>query len=121
MEMGNATRDFIKYRVFQVRLASSATSWYRQLKRALILSYKKLRKAFINQFFAHHDSERPSTHLLTLKQRERESLREYVSRCKEENIKVADCSDDTVSSTFIAGLADPLFKKSIGRNPMTLY
>ncbi|XP_058075807.1 uncharacterized protein LOC131224301 [Magnolia sinica] len=62
-------------------------------------------------------SRKPSTHLLTLRQRSGESLKDYISRFNEEALQVDDYSNKMTLSAMINGLKEGRFLFSIGKNP----
>ncbi|XP_022152854.1 uncharacterized protein LOC111020479 [Momordica charantia] len=101
-----AATDAIKCCAFQIALTGSARLWYRRLPARLISTYSQLRKEFISQFSSRHYDRKTPTHLATIRQKEGETLREYVTRFPEEQLKVAHCSDDSAMCYFLTGLAD---------------
>ncbi|XP_022157897.1 uncharacterized protein LOC111024503 [Momordica charantia] len=79
-----AATDAIKCSAFQIALTGSARLWYRRLPARSISTYSQLRKEFISQFFSRHYDRKTATHLATIRQKEGETLREYVTRFQEE-------------------------------------
>ncbi|XP_022151719.1 uncharacterized protein LOC111019634 [Momordica charantia] len=101
-----AATDAIKCRDFQIALTGSARLWYRRLPARSISTYSQLRKEFIIQFSSRHYDRKTATHLTTIRQKEGETLREYVTRFQEEQLKVAHCSDHSAMCYFLTTLAD---------------
>ncbi|XP_022153957.1 uncharacterized protein LOC111021344 [Momordica charantia] len=109
-----AATDAIKCRAFQIALTSSARLWYRRLPARSISTYSQLRKEIISQFSSRHYDRKTATHLATIRQKEGETLREYVTRFQEEQLKVAHCSDDSAMCYFLTGLADETLTVKLG-------
>ncbi|XP_022159250.1 uncharacterized protein LOC111025663 [Momordica charantia] len=109
-----AATDAIKCRAFQIALTDSARLWYRRLPARSISTYSQLRKEFISQFSSRHYDRKTATHLATIRQKEGETLREYVTRFLEEQLKVAHCSDDSAMCYFLTGLADENLTVKLG-------
>ncbi|XP_022159079.1 uncharacterized protein LOC111025521 [Momordica charantia] len=86
-----AATDAIKCRAFQIALTGSARLWYRRLP-----------------------ARKTATHLATIRQKEGETLKEYVTRFQEEQLKVAHCSDDSAMCYFLTGLADETLTVKLG-------
>lgn len=115
------TSDALKCRACNISLVETPRNWYRQLTLGSISNFKKLKRTCITQFSARHDSKRPSTHLLTICQRENETLNEYVGRFKAEQIDMAYCSYDTVLSAFIAVFCHKALILSLEKKPTTSF
>ncbi|XP_022158303.1 uncharacterized protein LOC111024817 [Momordica charantia] len=109
-----AATDAIKCRAFQIAFTGSARLWYRRLPARSISTYSQLRKEFISQFSSRHYDRKTATHLATIRQKEGETLREYVTRFQEEYLKVVHCSDDSDMCYFLTGLADETLTIKLG-------
>ncbi|XP_022159327.1 uncharacterized protein LOC111025738 [Momordica charantia] len=109
-----AATDAIKYRAFQIALTSSARLWYRRLPARSISTYSQLRKEFNSQFSSRHYERKTATHLATIRQKERETLREYVTWFQEEQLKVAHYSDDSALCYFLTDLVDETLTVKLG-------
>ncbi|XP_022155971.1 uncharacterized protein LOC111022955 [Momordica charantia] len=94
-----AMSDAIKCRAIPIALTGSARLWYRRLLARLISTYSQLRKEFISQFSFRHYDRKTATHLATIQQKEGETLREYVTRFQEEQLKVK--LGEEAPSTFV--------------------
>ncbi|XP_022158414.1 uncharacterized protein LOC111024904 [Momordica charantia] len=116
-----AATDAIKCRAFQIALTGSARLWYRRLPARSISTYSQLRKEFISQFSSWHYDRKTATHLATIRQKERETLREYVTRFQEEQLKVAHCSDDSAMCYFLTSLADETLTVKLGEEAPTTF
>ncbi|XP_058111121.1 uncharacterized protein LOC131254132 [Magnolia sinica] len=106
-------------RAFFITLTGVARSWYQQLKPRSIGTFAELSRAFLTQFIVGKKSRKPSIHLLTLKQKSGESLKDYISRFNEEVLHVDDYSDKITLTAIISRLKDERFIFLIGKNPLT--
>ncbi|XP_058111727.1 uncharacterized protein LOC131255049 [Magnolia sinica] len=104
-------------RGFSITLTGSARSWYRQLKPNSIDSFAKLSKLFLTQFISGKKSRKSNTHLFTIKQCPKESLKDYIAHFNEEALQVEDYDDKMVLSTVFSGLREGKFTFSIRKNP----
>ncbi|XP_058202888.1 uncharacterized protein LOC131317346 [Rhododendron vialii] len=73
-------RDEVMCRTFPVTLKGSARAWFNKLPPGSIHSFKELSTSFVSYFIARQCYGKPATHLLTVKQRRWESLRDYTTR-----------------------------------------
>ncbi|XP_058092531.1 uncharacterized protein LOC131238977 [Magnolia sinica] len=69
-----------------------------------ISTFAELSRSFPTHFIFDKKSRKPSTHLLTLKQRSGESLKDYISLFNEEALQVDDYLDKMTLSMMISGL-----------------
>ncbi|XP_022156088.1 uncharacterized protein LOC111023060 [Momordica charantia] len=116
-----AATDAIKCRAFQIALTGSARLWYRRLPARSISTYSQLRKEFISQFFSRHYDRKTTTHLATIRQKEGKTLKEYITRFQEEQLKVVHCSDDSSMCYFLTGLADETPTVKLGEEALATF
>ncbi|MGV7953810.1 hypothetical protein PJO47_29550, partial [Mycobacterium kansasii] len=62
-------------------------------------------------------SRKLNTHLLTIKQGPKESLKDYIARFNEEALLVEDYDDKMTLAAVLSGLKEGRFTFSIGKNP----
>ncbi|XP_022159160.1 uncharacterized protein LOC111025585 [Momordica charantia] len=62
-----------------------------------------------------------ATHLATIRQKEGETLREYVTRFQEEQLKVTHCSDDSAMCYFLTTLADETLTVKLGEEAPSTF
>ena len=67
-------------------------------------NFEQLSNAFLRHFIRGQRPKRPTDHLLTIRQRERENLRSYVKRFTWETLEVDEANDKVQLTTFKAGL-----------------
>ena len=109
-------QDPVRCRAFTITLKGPALN---RILLSSISSFRELSIAFVSHFIGARTYRKLSYHLLTIKQRSRESLRSYAQRFNAESLKV-DIPDEKFSITaFIARLGvqlkDLMF--SISKNP----
>ena len=83
-----AVPEEIMCRAFPMGLRGSARVWFNKLESESIGSFGQLSGAFIDHFIGSQRRGRPPTHLLSVKQMERESLRAFVHHFNEEAMKM---------------------------------
>ncbi|XP_058099835.1 uncharacterized protein LOC131244208 [Magnolia sinica] len=66
-------------RAFSIILPGSARNWYRQLKPKSISSFSELSRMFLTQIVSSKKSQKPTMHLFTLKQGNKEPLKDYIA------------------------------------------
>ncbi|XP_058106610.1 uncharacterized protein LOC131249880 [Magnolia sinica] len=108
--------DAMMCRGFSITLTGSARSWYRQLKPNSIGSFVELNRLFFIQFISGKKSRKLNTHLFTIKQEPKESLKDYIVRFNEEVLQVEDYDDKMALSVVFGGLKERSFTFSIGKN-----
>ena len=57
--------------------------------------------------------------MLTVRQQERESLRDYVKRFNKAVLEIDEADDQVIMTTFLAGLNNPVLIFSLGKTPPT--
>ena len=67
-------------------------------------------------FIGHQHHKRPTSYLLTVKQQEGETLREYVKRFNKAVLEI----EQVIMTTFQAGLNNPDLVFSLGKTPPTV-
>ena len=71
--------DEILCRSFPTTLKGVAKEWFTRLPTSSIDNFKQLGSSFLHHFVGRQRLKRPTDHLLTIRQGEKESLRSYVS------------------------------------------
>ncbi|XP_058071174.1 uncharacterized protein LOC131220233 [Magnolia sinica] len=107
MQIQTAT-DEMMCRGFSITLTGSARSWYRQLKPNSVGSFAEPSRLFLTQFISGKKSRKLTTHLFTIKQGLKESLKD---------LQVKDYDDKMALSAMFSGLKEGKFTFSIGKNP----
>lgn len=67
-------------RVFPIISKGSALIWFKKIKPATVTTFTQLSKLFVSHYIGAQRQRRPAAHLLTVKQKKKETLQEYVRR-----------------------------------------
>ncbi|XP_023900819.1 uncharacterized protein LOC112012667 [Quercus suber] len=109
--------DEILCRSFPTTFKRAAREWFTKLSTSSIDNFKQLSNAFLRHFIGGQRPKRPTDHLLTIKQAEKETLRSYVKRFTRETLEVDEADDKVQLTTFKAGLRSREFVASLAKNP----
>ncbi|XP_030922916.1 uncharacterized protein LOC115949778 [Quercus lobata] len=102
---------------FPTTLKGAAREWFTKLPTSSIDSFEQLSNAFLSHFVGRQRPKRPTDYLLTIKQREKETLRSYVKLFTWETLEVDEADDKMKLTTFKAGLKSREFVVSLAKNP----
>ena len=75
-------QDPVRCRVFAITLKGSTLAWFNRLPSASVLSFKELSIAFVSHFIGARTYQKPSYHLLTVKQCKTREIPIYGKRAK---------------------------------------
>ncbi|XP_058080621.1 uncharacterized protein LOC131228771 [Magnolia sinica] len=78
-------------------------------------SARKLSRLFLTQFISGKKSRKLTTHLFTIKQGPKDSLKDFIARFNEEALQVEDYDDKMTLSAMFNGLKEGKFTFSIGK------
>ena len=113
--------DKILCRSFPTPLKGAAREWFTKLPKSSIDSFEQLSNAFLRHFVSGQRPKRPANHLLTIRQREKETLRSYMKRFTQETLEVDEADNKVQLTTFKAGLKSRDFVVSLVKNlPKTM-
>jgi hypothetical protein len=90
--------------VFPLTLKDNVRDRFGRLPPNSIDNFDNLRKMFISQFIAGRKRKKPSTYLFTLKQRQTESLGDFIIRFNHEKLTVDDPKEDLVFDALLNGI-----------------
>lgn len=79
----------------------------------------QLSKQFISHYIGAQRQRRSAAHLLTVRQRREETLREYVSRFNKETLTVDDLDDKVSVTAFMSGIQPGKLLFSLAKRPPT--
>ncbi|KAH7850919.1 hypothetical protein Vadar_004634 [Vaccinium darrowii] len=102
--MLQAVPDEIMCRAFPVTLKGSARMWFNKLEPQSISNFKQLSQSFVSYFIAGQKYSKPSTCLFSIRQDQRETLRDYTTRFTKESMQVEAMEDQVSIAAYIAGL-----------------
>ena len=114
------TPNEVIHRSFPTTLKGVTREWFSKLPAASIDNFEQLSDSFVHHFIGGQRHKRLTFYLLTIKQQEGETLREYVD-CFNKVVLEIDKGDDQVKMmTFRAGLVNPDLVFSLGKTTPTL-
>ena len=87
------TPDKVICRSFPATLRGAARVWFNKLPVSSIANFEQLSDSFIHHFIGGQHHKRPTSYLLTVRQQERESLRDYVKRFNKAVLEIDEADD----------------------------
>src|SRR5204863_9669468 len=102
---------------FPTTLKKAAREWYNNLSTGSINSFRDLSRSFRNQFSASKRRKKNPAQLLTIIQKEDETLRSYVNRFNLGKLEIGDCSEDVAIAAFTNGVKDKDLVRSLYERP----
>ncbi|GKB99069.1 reverse transcriptase domain-containing protein [Tanacetum coccineum] len=108
-------------RFFHITLCGAARFWYDNLVLGSIDDFHQLRSKFRANFLQQRRFQKTQAEILGIRQRSKESLKDYLARFSKETLHMTDCSDGMMTGAFISGLrSGRLFKDLIAQPPLSL-
>ena len=108
-------------RAFPTTLKGPARIWFSRLTPNSINTFKELNAQFTSHFIGGHRYKRYTACLISIKQREDETLTSYITRFNKEALSIDEANDKILVATFINGLRKGKFLFSLYRNdPKTM-
>lgn len=90
---------------FPLILKGMTRGWFRNLQASSITSFEKICRQFLMQFMASRRRRQPTAYLLTLKQREEESLKTYLTWFNKEHLMADDKTKKNIMLVaFLGGI-----------------
>lgn len=113
--------DEIMYRDFPTTLKGAARIWFSQLTPNSISTFKELSAQFTAHFIGGHRYKKSTACLMSIKQRENETLRSYISRFNKEALSINKVNDKILVAAFTNELRKGKFLFSLYKNdPKTM-
>ena len=110
--------DGIICRAFPTTLKGAARIWFSQLTPNSISTFKKLSIQFTAHFIRGHRYKKSTACLMSIKQREDETLRSYISRFNKEALSTNKAGDKILVTAFTNGLQKGKFLFSLYKNDL---
>ncbi|XP_030924959.1 uncharacterized protein LOC115951993 [Quercus lobata] len=102
-------------------LKGAARIWFSRLTSNSISTFKELNAQFIAHFIGGHRYKKSTACLMSIKQREEETLRSYISRFNKEALSIDEVDDKILVTAFTNGLKKGKFLFSLYKNdPKTM-
>ncbi|XP_071907805.1 uncharacterized protein [Coffea arabica] len=113
--------DEVRCKTFSMFLKGKARLWFQGLKPGSIRSFPELARQFAAQFVSSKVYARNATHLMSIRQRPDESLRNFMTRFNAESLQVRDKDEKVVMAAFTNGLrVEELFYDLAKKPPVNL-
>nr|XP_023882027.1 uncharacterized protein LOC111994388 [Quercus suber] len=113
------TLDEVIYRSFPATFRGAVRVWFSKLPASSIENFEQLSDSFVCHFISRQRHKRPTFYLLTVRQQEGESLRDYVNRFNKAVLEIDEADDQVIMTTFQARLNNPDFIFLLGKTPPT--
>ena len=111
----------IMCRVFPTTVKGPARIWFSRLTSNSVNIFKELSAQFTSHFIGGHRYKRSTTCLMSIKQREDETLRSYTTWFNKEALSIDEADDKILVAAFINGLRKGKFLFSLYKNdPKTM-
>ena len=113
--------DEIMCRAFPTTLKGPARIWFSQLTPNSISTFKELSTQFTSHFIGGHKYKKSTACLMSIKQREDETLRSYITRFNNEALSINETDDKILVVAFTNELQKGKFLFSLyKKNPKTM-
>ena len=113
--------DEIMCRAFPMTLKGAARIWFSRLTPNSVSTFKELSAQFTAHFIGGHRYKKSTACLMSIKQREDETLRSYISRFNKEAHSIDEADDKILVAAFTNGLRKGKFLFSLYKNdPKTM-
>ncbi|XP_027075706.1 uncharacterized protein [Coffea arabica] len=109
--------DEVRCKTFPMFLKGKARLWFQGLKPGSIRSFPELARQFAAQFVSSNVYARNATHLMSIRQRPDESLRNFMTRFNAESLQVRDKDEKVVMAAFTNGLRVEELFYDLAKNP----
>ena len=111
----------IMCRAFPTTLKGAARIWFNRLMPNSINTFKELSAQFTTHFIGGHRYKKSTACLVSIKQREDETLRSYIARFNKEALSIDEANDKILVAAFTNGLRKGKFLFSLYKNdPKTM-
>ena len=81
--------------------------WFSKLLAAPIANFEQLRDPFVYHFIKGQLHKWPTLYLLTVKQQDGETLKDYVKHFNKAVLEIDKAGDQVIMMTFLVGLNNP--------------
>nr|XP_023891218.1 uncharacterized protein LOC112003265 [Quercus suber] len=105
-------------RAFPTTLKGAARIWFSCLTPGSISTFKELSAQFTAHFIGGHRYKTSTAYLMSIKQREDETLRSYISRFNKEALSIDKADDKILVAAFTNGLQKGKFLFSLYKNDL---
>ncbi|KAL0428135.1 UNVERIFIED_CONTAM: hypothetical protein Slati_2988300 [Sesamum latifolium] len=111
-----AASIYQRHQVSSLRtFARAVQQWFNQLPPAVIGSFREFCSLFLHQFASSREHRKTELSLFSIRQKEGESLKEYLQRFNTAALEVPSATQEVKASAFAQGLMDGDFFKSLAK------
>ena len=111
----------IMCKAFLTTLKGPTRVWFSKIPLNNVGSFEELSKLFVNNFIGGQRHKRSSSNLLTIEQRENESLRSFITCFNREALTIDEINDKLLLAAFHNGVSSDLFiHKLYDQEPQTM-
>ncbi|XP_071932910.1 uncharacterized protein [Coffea arabica] len=96
--------DEVRCKTFPMFLKGKARLWFQGLAPGSIRNFPELARQFAAQFVSSKTYAKNATHLMSIRQRPDESLRNFMTRFNAESLQVRDKNEKVVMAAFMNGI-----------------
>ncbi|XP_021855378.2 uncharacterized protein [Spinacia oleracea] len=111
--------DAMWCKVFPSTLLVVTASWYKGIEAHSIYSFRQLQAAFLSRFVSKQKRKKSSGELMSFAQRDREPLRDYLTRFNNESITIPNLQQEVAVLALMRGMQECEFKKYLSRKSYT--
>ncbi|XP_071909730.1 uncharacterized protein [Coffea arabica] len=109
--------DEIRCKTFPMFLKGKARLWFQGLAPRSIRNFPELARQFVARFVSSKTYSKNATHLMAIRQRPDESLRNFMTRFNTESLQVRDKDEKVVMAAFVNGLRIEEFFYKLAEEP----
>ncbi|GKV15561.1 hypothetical protein SLEP1_g26343 [Rubroshorea leprosula] len=120
MQAQNAS-DALMCKIFPSTLHGNARTWYCSLPTRSISSYSEMASTFATKFSNRRLIRKTTSELMRVKQRDGESLKNYMSRFNDAVLEVSSFDQAVGIAAVISGLSHERFRDSLIKNTATTF
>ncbi|GKV25969.1 hypothetical protein SLEP1_g35338 [Rubroshorea leprosula] len=113
--------DTLMCKIFPSTLRGNARTWYYSIPLRSISSYTEMASAFATKFSNRRLVRKTTSELMRVKQRDGESLKNYMSRFNDAVLEVSSFDQAVGIAAVISGLKHDRFRDSLIKHPATTF
>ncbi|XP_010677838.1 uncharacterized protein LOC104893428 [Beta vulgaris subsp. vulgaris] len=112
--------DSVWCKVFPSTLVGLGQTWFKSIPPATVFDFRQLTSMFVTHFVSNKRREETTGELMSIKQGETESLRDYMGRFNAEAVTIPTLQQEVVVLALMTGLREGTpFRSYLGRKKMT--
>nr|XP_027072020.1 uncharacterized protein LOC113696835 [Coffea arabica] len=113
--------DAFRCKTFPMFLKGKARLWFQGLAPGSIRSFTELARQFASQFVSSKTYSKNAAHLMAIRQKPDESLKNFMTRFNTESLQIRDKDEKVVMTAFMNGLrVEELYYKLVEQPPKNL-